>query len=77
MSDSYHSGDFVHALQELHDLGLVSGLHTGEQAGLGAGGTLLRNGEVVKLATRVGLASCVFVFIENANTPEIYKFINL
>ena len=72
---SYHSGDFVHALQVFNNLGLVGGLHTGEQTGLSASSTLLRDGQVVELATRVRLASGVFLFSEHANTSETYKYI--
>uniref|UniRef100_A0A182WLP1 Uncharacterized protein n=1 Tax=Anopheles minimus TaxID=112268 RepID=A0A182WLP1_9DIPT len=63
-----HSGDFVHALQELHNLRLVGGLDTREQTGTGASFTLLRHGQIVEFATRVRLAGGIFILSEHTNT---------
>lgn len=63
----YHGGDLVHALQELNNLGLVGGLHTGEETGAGNSGLLLSEGQVVEFAARVGLASGVLILSEDAN----------
>lgn len=67
--NNYHSRNFIHALQEFNDLGLVSGLYTGEQPGPGASHLLFGKGEVIKFPTGVGFASCVFIFTEYTDTP--------
>jgi hypothetical protein len=67
MSETYHGGDLVHALQEFNNLGLVGRLHAGEKTGAGNGGLLLSEGQVVKFAARVGLASGILLLGEDAN----------
>jgi len=67
--DSHHSGDFVHALQVLDDLGLVLGLDPREQTSSGAHRALFRDGEVVKLTAGVRLAGGVLVFSKHADPP--------
>jgi len=64
-----HGGDFVHALQELNNLGLVSGLYAREETSATDSGLLFGKWQIVEFATRVGLASGIFIFGENANTP--------
>ena len=64
---THHSRDLSLSLQELNDLGLVGGLHTGKQAGAHAGGTLILGGKVVKLAAGEGHTVSRLVLAEHAN----------
>lgn len=64
----HHGSDVIVTLQVLHDLGLVGWLHTGEAASSAHGLGLLVQGQVVKLASGVGLASDVLLLGEDANT---------
>lgn len=47
---TYHGRDLIHGLQELNNLGLVLGLHTGEEARASDRSLLLSEGQVVKLS---------------------------
>lgn len=67
---THHSGDFVHALQEFNNLGLVCRFHAGEETSPGASRALLGYRQVVELATRIRLVSGVLIFGEHANTSE-------
>lgn len=66
-SSTHHGCDLIEALQELHNLGLVGGLHTGEAAGSLAGLPLLSGGQVVKLAAGVGPAGHLLSLGEDAD----------
>lgn len=65
-----HSGDFVHALQVFNDLGLVRGLHAGEETRLGARRALLRHRQVVELAARVRFTESVLILTEHTDTSK-------
>ena len=64
---THHSGDLSLALQELNNLGLVGGLHAGKQAGAHAGGTLVLQGQVVKLTAGESQAFGGFSLVEHTN----------
>lgn len=72
----YHSGDLVHALQELNNFGFVSGLHTGEEASPSASTALLRDGQVIELAARIRFVSGVLILSEHTNTSEKYLLVS-
>lgn len=55
---NYHGRDLSISLQELHNLGLVGGLHTGKQPGPAGGTGLFLNGQVIKLTSCEGHALC-------------------
>lgn len=64
---SYHSSDVIKTLQELHNLGLVGWLHTGKAASPANGLGLFMEGQIVELASGVGLARNILVLSEDAN----------
>merc|ERR1719494_1219229 len=68
-SVSSHSGDLVHALQVLDNLGLVERLHSGEHARVLATHLLLGGGEVVELSAREGVALSPLLLGEDADPP--------
>jgi hypothetical protein len=68
IGDSYHSSDFVHALQIFYNFGFVSGFDAREETTLGAGCALFGYGQFVKFPARITHSGGVFFFGENANT---------
>lgn len=71
ISGTHHGRDLVHALQELNDLGLVGGFHTGEETAAGDSLLLLSVREVIKFTSRVRFAGCILIFSEDTDTPGI------
>lgn len=65
--NSHHSSNFIKALQELHNLGLVGWLHTGKAASSLHGLGLVVAGQIVKLASGVGFALNILILGEDAN----------
>lgn len=64
---SYHSSDVIQTLQVLHNLGLVGWLHTGKAASPANGLGLFVEGQIVELASGVGLARNILFLREDAN----------
>jgi len=65
---SHHGGDVIVSLQELDNLGFVGWLDTGKAAGPAHSIGLFVQGQVVKLASGVGLVLNILILLEDANT---------